>query len=179
MLGGVGALAAETVPGVARDATGATVALRGARDRAVVLFFLATDCPVSNRYVPEMRRLAGEFGAEGARVWFVYPNATETAEGIRAHEAQFGTAGAALRDAGLVRGVGARVTPEAAVLVPDGDGLRRVYLGRIDDRYLSLGVERPRAGRHDLEVAVGEVLAGKAVEGPGGPAVGCGIVSGR
>lgn len=183
VVGSVAACAVtDGVPVRATDVAGQVVSLRGGvGTRAVVLFFVATDCPISNRYLPEMRRLVGEFGGEGVRFWFVYPNLTETAAGIRAHAGAFGTSAEPLRDAdgALARGVGARATPEAAVLVPAGDGLRTVYAGRIDDRYLSLGTERPQAGRHDLEEAVRAVVAGKAVPGPGGPVVGCGIVSGR
>jgi hypothetical protein len=48
--------------------------LAPAGSRAVVLFFTASDCPISNRYIPEIQRLAQEFGPRGVRVWFVYPN---------------------------------------------------------------------------------------------------------
>ena len=41
--------------------------------RAVVLFFAASDCPISNRYVPEIQRLTKQFEPLGVRVWFVYP----------------------------------------------------------------------------------------------------------
>lgn len=157
----------------------------GSDDRAVVLLFVATDCPISNRYVPEIGRLRAEFARRGVAFWVVYPNLTETAETIRAHESAFGlrgeAAGRVLRDpdGGLARRTGAKVTPEAAVLVPAAGGLRVVYTGRLDDRYLAIGSERPQATRHDLEVAIGEVLAGRPVAAPGGPAVGCGIVGGR
>jgi hypothetical protein len=68
-------------------------------------------------------------------------------------------------------------TPEAAVFVPRNGALREVYRGRIDDRYLSLGTERPQATHHDLEEAIRAVLAGKLVPQPGGPPVGCSIVT--
>jgi hypothetical protein len=71
----------------------------------------------------------------------------------------------------------ATITPEAAVLVPEGSGWRTVYSGRIDNRYVDIGRERPRATRHDLEDAVEAVLADQPVVAAGGPPVGCGIVS--
>jgi len=33
--------------------------------RAVVLFFAASDCPVSNRYIPEIQRLTKQFEPPG------------------------------------------------------------------------------------------------------------------
>src|ERR1700677_3797335 len=57
--------------------------------RAVVLFFAASDCPISNRYIPEMQRLAKQFEPLGVRVWFVYPNPEDNAKAIRAHNLEF------------------------------------------------------------------------------------------
>jgi hypothetical protein len=39
----------------------------------------------------------------------------------------------------------ATTTPEAAIFLVEGNGLREFYLGRIDDRYLDIGQERPHA----------------------------------
>jgi hypothetical protein len=70
----------------------------------------------------------------------------------------------------------ATITPEVAIFVPAGTGLREVYRGRIDDRYIALGQERPFAMKHDLEEAIRAVLANRPVPAPGGPTVGCSIV---
>jgi hypothetical protein len=85
----------------------------------------------------------------------------------------FGLAGTieALRDPrhALVRRVQASVTPEAAVVV---EGTVR-YRGRIDDRYVELGRERPAPTTHDLEDALTAVLSGRPVARPTTQAVGC------
>lgn len=148
---------------------------------AVVLFFAASDCPISNRYLPEIRRIEEKFAAQHVVVWFVYPNFGETSEGVKRHEAAYGVEEHVLLDPDhqLVALAHARVTPEAAVLVPEHPGsesLRAVFHGRIDDRYLSLGQERPKATQHDLERAITDVLQHRVVEPPNGPAVGCGII---
>ena len=147
--------------------------------RAVVLFFAASDCPISNRYVPEMQRLTIQFEPSGVRVWFVYPNPGDNAKVVRAHDHEFSiSANTALDNKqSLMQMAHATTTPEAAVFIPEGGGLREVYRGRIDDRYLSLGTERPQATRHDLEDAIRAVLAGKPVPQPGGPPIGCSIVT--
>lgn len=147
--------------------------------RAVVLFFAASDCPISNRYVPEIQRLTKQFEPLGVRVWFVYPNPGDDAEVIRAHDLEFSITANTALDTGqnLMQMAHVTVTPEAAVFVPQDGKLRQVYRGRIDDRYLALGTERPQATRHDLEEAIRAVLAGKPVPQPGGPPIGCSIVT--
>ena len=101
--------------------------------RAVVLFFAASDCPISNRYIPDLQRLAKQFEPLGVRVWFVYPNPGDDAKVVRAHDLEFAiTANTALdRSQTLTRMAQVTVTPEAAVFVPreractryTGDGL--------------------------------------------------------
>ena len=141
--------------------------------KAIVFLFTSTDCPISNRYAPEVRRIAETFGPKGVIFRLVYPNPTEKAEAIREHMAAFAYAGAAqaLRDPdhALVKAAGATVTPEAAVFA----GRRLVYRGRIDDRYVDLGLERPSATKRDLADALAAVVAGKPVGPPTTQAVGC------
>ena len=146
--------------------------------RAVVLYFAATDCPVSNRYTPYIAELSERLKARGVEILSVYPNPNDTPSAVRAHVQQYGPAGETVLDPqqSLVRLAHARLTPEAAVLVADASGWREVYLGRIDDRYLALGRERSTETRHDLQDALEAALAHRAVPPPGGPAVGCAIV---
>jgi hypothetical protein len=160
---------------------GASLPLDVGDARAVVLFFIATDCPISNRTLPEMLRVEREYAAQHVKFWFVYPNLTETPAAIREHEATYGIRDVALTDPRqqLARLTGAAITPEAAVLIPQHGSLRTVYLGRIDDRYLSLGTERPAPTRHDLEASLAAVLDGRPVPAPGGPPIGCSIVNTR
>lgn len=153
--------------------------LATSRAQAVVLFFIATDCPISNRYAPEIDRLEKEFAGRPVAFWLVYPNATETPEGVLHHQTAYSLSGATLvrPSQWFVAQTQATITPEAAVLVSSGTGWRTVYAGRIDDRYVDIGRERPRATRHDLEDAVEAILTHQPVVPPGGPPVGCGIVS--
>jgi hypothetical protein len=141
--------------------------------KAIVFLFTSTDCPISNRYAPEVRRIAETFASKGVVVRLVYPNPSEDTPAIREHMSAFSYAGVveAVRDPdhALVKYVGATVTPEAAVYA----GGRIVYRGRIDDRYVDLGVERPKATRRDLAEAIADVMAGKAVAQPSTRAVGC------
>jgi AhpC/TSA family len=139
---------------------------------ASVFLFTSVDCPISNRYAPEVRKLYDAFSAKGVAFWLVYPNPSESVDAIRAHLKAFHYPGRALRDpkhllASLAK---VNVTPEAAVYDRRGS---LVYHGRIDDRYVSIGVERPAPTRHDVRDALTAVLAGKMPQVPMQPAVGC------
>lgn len=147
--------------------------------RVVVLYFVATDCPVSNRMFPEMRRLREAFQGRGVQFWYVYPNTSEHEIDISQHQQIFDDRGSALTDpaGALVRLAGAVATPEMAVLVPAGKGWRMVYAGRIDDRFVRLGLERPAATEHFGEEAIRAVLAGRMPRPATGRPVGCAIMN--
>jgi hypothetical protein len=168
---------ASTVPyGV--DLDGHTVDLSHSTAPAIVLFFTASDCPVASRYEPEMLRLEREFASAGVEFWWVYPNPGDTAEMIRHHESQFSGTAHVIRDTQqlLAQMAHVTVTPEAAIFVPENGQLREIYRGRIDDRYLAFGHERPRALHHELEHAISAFIAKRTIPEPGGPPVGCSIV---
>ena len=138
-----------------------------------VLIFVSTDCPVSNRYAPEIQRLYREFAPQGVRFQLVYPNPSDNAAAMTRHLKEYGyplSIGTADPDHALVKSVGATITPEAAVL----DANRRlVYRGRIDDRFVELGRERSKATTHDLRDALTAALAGKPVKAATTQAIGC------
>src|SRR5512139_3494375 len=96
---------------------------------ATVLVFTMTDCPISNRYAPELRRLHAAFRARGVRFWLVYPKPDDDAAAIRAHVATFAQGIPVARDPrhALVTATGVTVTPEVAVF--DAAGALR-YRGR-------------------------------------------------
>jgi hypothetical protein len=135
-----------------------------------VLVFTTTDCPISNRYAPEIQRLAAKF-ADQARFVLVYPVATDSPKLIREHRKRFGYSLESIRDTTqkLVKQTGVTVTPEVAVMA----GERIVYRGRIDDRYVDLGRERPSPTQRDLENALSALIAGKPIAAPETRAVGC------
>ena len=153
--------------------------LASERTSAVALFFVASDCPISDRTFPEMKRLRETFSARGVKLYFVYPNTTERRADITAHQHNFDPGGEILLDPNgdLVRLTHANVTPEASVLIPDKTGWHPVYTGRIDDRYIHLGLERPRPTHIFAEEALDAVLSGQPVPKPTGIPVGCGIVN--
>lgn len=140
--------------------------------RAIVLFFVTPDCPVSQSYVPEMNRLESAYTGHGVRFYAVQSDASYNDTVVRQHTVEYGYRFPMLldRDQRLLRQTGATTTPEAFVLTPRGQAL---YRGRIDNRIVSLGVKRPQATEFDLRDAIGDVLAGHPVARPRTTAYGC------
>ena len=140
--------------------------------KATVFLFVRSDCPISNRYAPEVGRLQEKFAPRGVIFWLVYVDPDEPAGQIRRHMQEYDYRFDALRDPGhtLVKMTGVGVTPEAAVFA---DEMRMVYRGRIDNRYVDFGKTRPAPTERDLAEALEAVLAGRPVPNPTTPAVGC------
>lgn len=135
-----------------------------------VFIFITTDCPIANRYAPEIQRLAAKF--EGtAKFVLVYPVPTDSPEMIREHAKKFAYSLETLRDGDrkLLAQTGVTVTPEVAVM----RGTRLLYRGRIDDRYIDFGKDRVTPTRRDLEDALSAVIAGKPVAQKETRAIGC------
>ena len=145
--------------------------LKIANGKAVVLIFVRTDCPVSNRYAPLLQKLSEEY-AQRAQFWLVYPDKKEDAEAIRQHDREYGYKIPALRDPrhALVKISQVQITPEAAVFDRSG---RLVYHGRIDDLYVDMARSRRAATTHELDDAINAALSSKNLTLATKPAVGC------
>ena len=148
--------------------------LKAASGKPVVLAFVRTDCPISNRYAPTLQRLQAEYAGR-AVFWLVYPDKDESPAKIRKHIQDYGYALTALRDPGheLARLSQAQITPEVAVFAVRG---QLAYHGRIDNWYESVGRARVVPTTHELNDALQDLLAGKMPRVPTASAVGCSIM---
>jgi thiol-disulfide isomerase/thioredoxin len=145
--------------------------LKASPGKVVILIFVRTDCPISNRYAPTIQKLSAEYAGK-VSFWLVYPARAESAEMIRKHEHDFGYTLPALRDVqhSLVKLSRVSITPEAAVF----DANRQlIYHGRIDDLYQDFGRARPAPTTHELDDAIRAATAGKVPAADTAPAVGC------
>lgn len=154
------------------DISGVSRWLHEFRDaRAVVVVFLGTECPINNAYLPRLAELHAAYSSKGVQFLAVNSNVQDGLARVAEHARKHGIPFPVLKDDGNVIAdrFGAERTPEVFVL----DGARRIrYRGRIDDRF-GIGYQRPQPTRHDLAVALDEVLAGKAVSVPTTPVAGC------
>ncbi len=154
------------------DVMGRPWALADCKDaKAVVVFFLGTECPVNNAYLPRLGELHESYSDSGVRLVAINANQQDTAQRVAEHAKRFAIPFPVLKDVNNVVAdrFGAEKTPEAFVL----DARRIVrYRGRIDDQY-GVGYKRPQPTRNDLSDALDEVLAGKAVSRPSTEVAGC------
>lgn len=144
------------------------------KTKANVLVFMTGDCPVSNTFSPEIVRLSREYAGKGVQFLLVEVDPDTTPEQAAAHAKEYSLDLPVLLDRShaLIKRTGAKTTPEAAVITPDG---RVVYSGRIDDRFGKLGRQRPEPSQRELKDALDAVLGGKPVAVARTEAVGCPI----
>jgi hypothetical protein len=142
-------------------------------EKAVVLLFVGSDCPISNRYAPELQRLYERYYTRGVDFRLVYTEPGITASAMEKHREEYGYTIPALLDSShhYLNRARARVTPEAAVFIRG----QLIYLGRIDDRYVDIGKAKPEAVHHDLEDVLAAVVRGKNIRFRETKAVGCAI----
>jgi peroxiredoxin len=172
----IGALSAQAAPGLRLvDTAGAVHTFEEWRGHpAIVLFFVATDCPVANSYVPEMNRIRQDYAARGVLFFAVQADTTISDSAVARYAKEYRYSFPMLIDPRqeLVRMADATIVPQAAIFAPDG---RRLYLGRIDNRVEDFGKQRYQATAADLRLALDVVLAGKQPPHSITKGIGCAI----
>ena len=145
---------------------------------AVMLFFVAPDCPISNRYAPTIARLASTYAAKGVKTWLIYADEQADPVVIRTHQSEYGLKlpTALDRRYRLTKYTGADVTPEAVVYVPGPEpdaAPQLIYRGRIDDQYEGFGRYRPAATSSELTQTLDRILGGTIPSPVITKAIGC------
>jgi thiol-disulfide isomerase/thioredoxin len=175
LLANVLALAALPLRFSLRDTEGRThTAAEWGGKRFVVLFFLTTDCPLCNSYVPELNRIDQAYAPRGVAFYAVQGDATIPVADVQRHVREYRYQFSYLLDPeeSLAQYTGATTDPEAAVLTPAGEVL---YLGRIDNRMEDFGNQRAKVTQFDLRDTLDALLAGKPVPKSRTKALGCAI----
>lgn len=143
--------------------------------KGLVVIFIATDCPISNRYAPEVRRIYEAFHPQGIEFFLVYTRPDESTATIRQHleDYEYPISGIIDHERQITQFTGAQVTPESVVFDATGT---MVYRGRIDDRFQDFGLSRTEPTARDLLAVLEDVAKGKDREFSESIAVGCYIV---
>jgi len=144
-----------------------------AKGRVEAIFFVAHDCPISNYYSHEIRRICDAYGQRGLGCALVYvePNLSDADAAKHARDYGHGSYPKIVdRTHALVATTGATITPQA-VLIRDDESI--AYRGRIDNYYAALGKPRRVVTEHDLREALDAIFGGKPVPHAETQAVGC------
>ncbi len=139
--------------------------------KAYVLVFTTTRCPLVLRYLPTLNRLEKEYRAKSVQFVAVNVGPEDSILDMGAQAVKHGCEFPFVKDFDheCVKTLGVKRTPEVVVL----DGKRKLrYRGRIDDQNRHGGV-RPEPSRHDLKEALDAVLAGQEVAVKETPVDGC------
>jgi hypothetical protein len=142
-------------------------------EKAAVLFFIRADCPISNRYVPEIERIYKAYGHRGFDIHLVYSEPDLSIEAMQAHRREYQLSAPAITDPEhrYVKLAHIHTTPSAAVFVNG----RLVYDGRIDNRFVSFSKTRTSGIQHDLTGVLDAIEAGKTPPLRETSAVGCAV----
>lgn len=136
---------------------------------AIVIMFVATECPVSNAYNSRMEDIFKAYNEKGIAFIGINSNKAESVDRMKEHAEENGLTFPILKDDKNVIAdkFDASVTPEAYVL---NSNFEILYHGRIDNsRNESEVVSK------DLENALNEILVGKEVTKKETKAFGCTI----
>jgi peroxiredoxin len=108
--------------------------------KAIVVVFIGTECPINNAYMPVLAELAKTYADKNVQFLAVNSNSNDAPAQIAGHAQKNHLPFPVLRDAanGVADQFGAKRTPEAFVLDPDG---HIMYQGRIDDQF-GVGAKR-------------------------------------
>ena len=148
----------------------ALTSVRG--QKASVLLFIASDCPISNSYAPEINRICARYTREKIAFTLVYSDPDLSLDAAKKHARDYGFTCPLVLDPSrhMAHKAGVTVTPEAAVFAPNG---KMLYRGRIDNLYVGFGQRRFRATQNDLRDALDAIVQGKPISSPRTIAIGC------
>ncbi len=165
-------LGREVADFILPDANGQQIALSDHADkRILVLFFMGTQCPISNLYLTELSALQQAHQDQGVQVICINSNMGAAPDEVRKHASEFKLTLPVLLDSQqrVADSLGASRTAEVFLL--DAQRIVR-YHGRVDDRFgYTYKNDKPR--RRDLNIAVEELLAGKTVSVASTRPLGC------
>ena len=166
-------LPAITLPGL----DGRSVSLAPAQSpKATLIVFLSVDCPISNGYMPTLGELHQSYESRGLRVIGVNSNSSQTLKRMQLHQREYSTPFTIAKDprGELAGALSVKICPTACLFDASGE-LR--YFGRIDDRFVRRGGAPVKTQRADLQIAIDELMAGKAVSVAKTDPIGCPVES--
>ena len=111
-------------------------------EKAAVLFFVRADCPISNRFAPEIERIYEEYEKRGFDIHLVYSDPGLSVNRMQAHRREYHLSAPAIVPIRSIATQPWRISarrPQARRVFVNG---RLVYDGRIDNRFVSFSKTR-------------------------------------
>ena len=142
------------------------------RCQALAFVFMKTQCPISNRVIPELNRLHREFSSHGIEMYAVNADTGITRATVVEHRDEFGLRMPVLfSDSDRIRtDLQPTHCPQAIVISLTGEVL---YSGAIDDRHVAAG-RGSRSPQHSwLDEAMTAIVSGHPVKVARTEPVGC------
>ena len=137
-----------------------------------VIVFADTECPITQSYMPELKKMSEEYRSKNVHFESVFPVYTVTDPEIKNFLKKYDIAfpGYADKEHQVVRKYHAKVMPEVVLIDANG---QVVYQGAIDNWYAGLGKNRPKPTEFYLRNAIEATLNGNPLMTRKTEAVGC------
>ncbi|MBK9254096.1 MAG: hypothetical protein IPM42_01270 [Saprospiraceae bacterium] len=128
-----------------------------AGDSLSLYLFLLDECRISQEMTPYIREIYDEFN-EQLNITAVFPNESSIEEGINTFVAKYNLKMKVITDYSkvLAKLTGATILPEAVIYNHSTNSI--LYRGRINDLYSAPGKRKHHISKHDLRMAISEVL---------------------
>ena len=137
-----------------------------------IYYFLATTCPISQKYTQEINRLNKVYTSKDIEMFLVFPTVKNNKKEIEAFCATYQITMPYIMDRNfaLTKQLNAKITPEVFVVNEDRTIL---YHGAINNWYYALGKNRMHITEHYLEDAIKAILNKEKILKDYVAAIGC------
>lgn len=143
------------------------------KDSITVYYFMLEECKICQYYTPTMLDLHEKYNSDQIGFVGLFPNHFSSPDNIQAFKDKYEIPFTLRKEFFLSRTkkFGVKVTPEVVVYNETTEAV--LYRGRIDNSYYKLGRRRQVITQYELRDALDQILAGKEVNVPTAPPIGC------
>jgi len=137
-----------------------------------IYYFLATTCPISQKYTQEINRLQKVYASKDMEMILVFPTVKSNKKDIQAFYATYQITMPYIMDRNfaLTKQLNAKITPEVFVV---NENREILYHGAIDNWFYALGKNRMHITEHYLEDAIKSILKKEQIPRAYVAAIGC------
>lgn len=137
-----------------------------------IYYFIATTCPISQKYTQEINRLNKAYTSKDIEMFLVFPTVKSNKKDIQAFYATYQITMPYLMDRNfaLTKQLNAKITPEVFVV---NENREILYHGAINNWFYALGKNRMHITEHYLEDAIKAILKKEQIPRAYVAAIGC------